>query len=151
MKSFKYRLAQVCILGAVLAVVTGGVDTLVQAQSAPIRGQSSAGVYENLVSDGAGHLITAPNANLTYSGGTVTVSAVQQTLVPANASRKVLIVQNNDAAVDFFVSFSPIVATSGIKLLHAGGIIKFDGDAPTTSLVFSGTGATSSAMVLEGY
>lgn len=73
------------------------------AQSAIVRGQVSAGVYENIVTDGSGRLAVAVGSTpspsgVTFTNTNVTVTNASATHLAANTSRKYLQVQNNDAA-----------------------------------------------------
>jgi hypothetical protein len=151
------KFLSVLALGLALVLVTAPVTYNAFSQAAPIRGEVSAGVYENLKSDGSGHLLVVETlsgvtpAAVTYTTSSVTVTSTATQLWPANTSRKVLIVQNNDTTGDFFLGFSPTTITSGIKLLHGGGNIYINGNAPTNALVFSGTIASNANVsITEG-
>lgn len=117
------RILEVCILGALLLAITSPVTKQLFAQAAPIRGEVSAGNYENLKSDGSGRLLTnsgqSSPVTASYTFSTVAVTnAGTFSLVAANTSRKGLLIQNNSTLYNIYVgTTSPVTSTSGITLV----------------------------------
>ena len=101
------------------------VTNSVFAQMAPIRGQSAVGVYENLVSDGAGHLIVNTNSAVTptavtFTNTTATILNSTTVAIAINAARKYLSIQNNDATgIIYCVPTAAATTALGIKILPA--------------------------------
>lgn len=94
------------------------------AQSAIVRGEVSAGSYENIKTDAAQALkvsisgtSTTPQATFTNTTGTVTNATTQ--LIAANAVRKYISVQNNDGAGIIYLNNGAGAATTanGVKIL----------------------------------
>jgi hypothetical protein len=137
-KKALFLIASLILSGAVLA------------QVAPIRGQVSAGVYENLVSDGSGHLIINQNAaagtSFTQSSNTVTTTSA--IISAANTSRKFMFIQNNDATANVFVAFGNSATTSnGIKLTP-GQSWQITTNAPTNAVqAISNTNTAAGAVM----
>ena len=121
-------------------------------QSAIIRGQSAAGVYENLVSDGSGHLQVNINsssaaAGVTATNQTLTVTNASQALVAANASRKFFFIQNNDAAGIIYVTFGATSTTAlGVKLT-SGQSWQITSNAPVGSVNIIGSIASNANVI----
>lgn len=92
-----------------------------QAQRAIIAGESSAGVYVNIKTDASGNLFTSTGAAaIVFTNTAPTITNATTVAIAANASRKYLSVQNNDATGNLFCT--PVAAattTNGVKILPA--------------------------------
>lgn len=127
----------------------------VLAQSAIIRGEISAGSYENLRSDGSGHLVVNVNsaptpaaaAGVTFTNTNVTVTNASGTALAANASRKYLSVQNNDAAGIIYCTPTATATTAlGVKI--SAGQMWSPGVAPVNAILCIGSIASNANVVI---
>ncbi len=158
MKPFWKKSAEIAVLGALLVVVTSPITYKAFSQAAPIRGQVSAGVYENLVSDGAGHLIVntagvssvGNTVAMTFSGVNLTNAGTTQ-LIAANALRKSLLIQNKSTTLNMSVGVtSPVTATNSLDLVP-GASYYTTYNASTQAWYGIGAAAgITSAVVAEG-
>lgn len=95
------------------------------AQSAIVRGQISAGVYENVLTDGSGSLKVnissqAAISGVSFTNTTPTITNATTVAITVNAARKYLSIQNNDAAGNLFCTpTAAATLTNGIKILPA--------------------------------
>ncbi len=153
-KSFWKKSAEIAVLGALLVVVTLPVTYKSLAQVAPIRGEVSAGVYENLKSDGSGHLLinsglsSAITSTYTLSNVSVSTTAGTLSIVPASSTRKVLLIQNTNTASNLYIGLtSPVSSTTGITLVPGASFFT-SYNAPTNGWVASA--GTSTVVVTVG-
>lgn len=101
-QSFKLLCACLCLL------CLSNVD----AQTSVMRAEISAGSYGNVKTDSSGNLYvigtivnTPTTGTLVNRSGSIAVDATAQSLAPANASRKYLLVQNNSDA-NMWINFT---------------------------------------------
>lgn len=157
MKSFYKRALEVTVLGALLVAITSPITYKAFSQGAPIRGQVSAGVYENLLSDGAGHLLvntgglsSITNTSLTFSGVNLTSAATTQ-LLAANASRKVLLIQNKSTTLNMSAgTTSPVTATNSIDLVPGASFYTTQNVSTQAWYGIGAAAGITSAVVAEG-
>lgn len=91
------------------------------------------------------------NGAFTQTAATVTNSSAQ--LLAANAARRYVLIQNNDASGDVFVRVDGATATAanGIKVAAGGGSLVFENYAPTGAITAIGNIASNAnVIVLEG-
>lgn len=146
---FAKRIAEVVVLGLLLVAITAPVTKQVWSQAAPIRGEVSAGVYENIKSDGSGRVLTVNNSTYTFSSVSTTNAATTQ-LLPANTARKALVIQNTSTAYNLYVgTTSPVSATSGLTLVP-GASFFVTSNVPTNTWYALGTSSVQTTQVGEG-
>jgi hypothetical protein len=125
-------------------------------QGVIIQGEASPGVYNIVKTDGAGKLLVsnagtigAPiSGTITSTAPTVTTTTSQ--VLVANASRKLLIVQNNDAAGIVYVNFGAAATVANYKLPPAG-VLHISSGVPTQTINLIGSIASNAlVVVLEG-
>lgn len=142
MKKFLLAVVFICISG--LAAAQG---------SAVIRGQVSAGVYENLISDGFGHLIISgsgggPITAATCAATSITVTNSSQALVATLAARKSLMIQNNDATGIVYFAFGATAATTLLAKLVPGSNAYFSTVVPTQAVNLIGSIASNANVAV---
>jgi hypothetical protein len=93
------------ILGVFFLVIS---SVAIGQQGAIMRAQSAPGVYENLVSDGSGHL----QVGKTYTHASVSVLVTTTALVAADTTRGFIQVQNQDATNALWVKCDGTAATA---------------------------------------
>lgn len=94
--------------------------------------------------------VTNVNGAFTQSQKTVTNASAQ--LLAANAQRRYLLIQNNDASGDVYINLTGVAATTanGIKIA-AGGSYECQGFAPTAAITAIGSIASNANVVaVEG-
>lgn len=123
--------------------------------AAPIRGEVSAGVYENITSTSQALNVNAvgavaPVTLSTFTTTTPTVTNSSGTLLAANTARKAVLIQNNDAAGIIYVNFTTTATTAHLKL-SPGQSIYFSGIVPTGAIRAIGSIASNAnIVVVEG-
>lgn len=96
--------------------------------------------------------VAITNVSGAFVNAQKTVTTTSGTLLAANAARRYLLVQNNDATGDIYVRLDGIAATTttGIKL-PAGGSLELQGYAPTGAITAIGSIASNANIVtVEG-
>lgn len=91
--------------------------------------------------------------NGAFTNSTVAVATSNVQLLPANANRRYLMVQNNDSVVDVWVRVDGVAATlgAGVRLLAGGSTLEIAGYVPTGAINAIGTnGGTANLQVIEG-
>lgn len=99
-----------------------------------------------------GGAISIVGAAIPMASSQKTVTNASGTLAAANASRKLLIVQNNDASGVIYVNLSGAAATAanGVKI-PAGGVLLLDSVVPSGAVTAIGSIASNSnVVVVEG-
>jgi hypothetical protein len=96
--------------------------------------------------------VTITNVNGTFTQTQRTVTNASAQLLAANAARRYLLIQNNDASGDVYVNLTGVAATTanGIKIA-AGGSYECQGFAPTAAITAIGSIASNANIVaVEG-
>lgn len=96
--------------------------------------------------------ITAQDANGAFTQAAATVNAATTQLLAANASRRYLQIQNNDAALTIYVTLDGTAATTakGLKL-GPGQSLEIQGRAPTGAInAINSSGSNTAVVVVEG-
>lgn len=151
-RSFGRKLIEVAVCGALLLAITAPITKTVWSQAAPIRAEVSAGVYENLKSDGFGKLYIssayatpALSANCTVSA--VTVTSTSQSLISANSARRALMIQNNSFTTPGVAYFNfGATATTAHMRLDTGDSVNFSAVVPTQAVHMIGSIASNTAI-----
>lgn len=119
---------------------------------------TAAGVYQFGVSDGSSGYdrsngdVAITNVNGAFAHTAETVTSTSASIVAANANRRYLLIQNNDAAGDIYVRVDGTAATigTGIKIA-AGDSWEIQGFAPTGEVTAIGSIASNANVVaVEG-
>lgn len=93
--------------------------------------------------------IQQPTPNVTTS--LVTVTNASQTFGSAVNNRRLLIIQNNDAAGIIYVTFDETATTSKLKI-NPGGHVFWDAATPTGQINIIGSIANNpNVVIVEGY
>lgn len=99
---------------------------------------------------------TPPNGNVTiiaaastFTNTQKTVTTTSATIVAANAGRRYLMIQNNDATGDIFVRLDGVTATAatGIKI-SASGSLELQNLVPSTAITAIGNIASNANIVV---
>lgn len=95
--------------------------------------------------------VTVKNENGGFSQTLGNVTGASGQLLAANANRRYLLIQNNDAGVTIYLRLDGTAATvaNGVKLTP-GQSLEIQGRAPTGQINVIGSGATTAVAVLEG-
>ncbi len=96
--------------------------------------------------------VTITNVNGAFTQSQKTVTNASGQLLAANAQRRYLLIQNNDASGDIFVNLTGAAATTGNGIkIAAGGSYECQGFAPTAAITAIGSIASNGNVVaLEG-
>lgn len=127
-------------------------------QSAIIRGEASAGVYETIKTDGSQSLSVAivsspvPVTSAVFTTSAPTVTSTSGSLLSSNTSRKSVLVQNNHASATIYLSFiAATAATTSMLALGPGQSLYLAGIIPTAQINAIGSVASNtSVVVVEG-
>jgi hypothetical protein len=152
MNNFWKQAAQVSVFGLLLLLITSPITRSVWSQ-APIKGEVSTGVYQNIKTDGSGRMQVAPTSAVvntsgaTFSQVTITVTSGVTAISPADAAQRYFQVQNNSATGTIYVApFSPVSATTGVKVGPAQTYWPLV--APTSAMYAIGDIASNSSVVV---
>lgn len=119
---------------------------------------TTAGAYQFGVSDGSSGYdrsngdVAITNFNGAFTNTQKTVTSSSTSLVAANANRRYLLIQNNDASGIIYVTLDGTAATTakGVKIA-AGGSYELQGFVPTGQLFAIGSIASNAnCVVVEG-
>lgn len=101
---------------------------------------------------GSVYVLNQPATAGAFVNASATVTSSSATLIAANANRRYLLIQNNDASGDIYVRLDGSAATTstGIKIA-AGGSYECQGYAPTGAVTAIGSIASNANIVtVEG-
>lgn len=96
--------------------------------------------------------VAVTNVNGAFTNTQATVTSTSATIVAAKATRRYLLIQNNDTTGDIYVRLDGTAATTatGVKI-PAGGSLELQGYAPTGAVTAIGSLASNAnVVVLEG-
>lgn len=122
---------------------------------APVRGEASAGVYENILSTAqALHVnvtgTVTPSSAVVMTTTTPTVTNSSTTILAANTDRKNLLIQNNDATGIVYLNFTTTATTAHLKIAPAASLF-LTGVVPTSAIRAIGSVASNAnVVVIEG-
>lgn len=121
-------------------------------QQAPIRGEVSPGVYENLKSTNQALNVAitataAASVSTTWTQSAPTVTSTSSTLLAANANRKLLVVQNNSATGTIYLAFDE-AATVAKLALAPGQSVWVSNSVPVSSVTAIGSIASNANVVV---
>lgn len=97
-------------------------------------------------------LVTVTNVNGAFTNAQATVTNASTTAKAANAARRYLLIQNNDATGDIYVRLDGGTATTttGVKI-PAGGSYEVTGYVPTGAITAIGSIASNAnVLIVEG-
>lgn len=121
------------------------------AQSAIIRGEVSPGVYENIKTDGTGHLQTTSATNAsTWTVTTPTVTNSSTQILAANTARNFFSVQNNSTSGTIYLGIGA-TATTAMFAIAPGQTLMLSSKIPSTAINAIGSIASNAnVVVIEG-
>lgn len=98
----------------------------------------------------SGTVATTINGATPTQNEGVSVGTASTLLLAANAARRMLAIQNNDASNAIYISFDGTAATTAGWKIPAGGTVLFDNAAPITAIYGIAGTATTDVVVIEG-
>lgn len=139
----------------VLLVVAQVIPSVSWGQAAPVRGEVSAGVYENIKSTSQALNVSvtgsaAPVTSIALASTAPTVTNSSTTILAANTARKSVLIQNNHATAIVYLNFATTATTADLQI-GPGQSIYLSGIIPTTAVRGIGSVASNTAVVvMEG-
>jgi hypothetical protein len=96
-------------------------------------------------------LVTVANTGGAFSQAAAVVGVASAQLLAANPARRFLLIQNNDAAGDIYITVDGSAATAahGLKIA-AGGALELAAFVPVGAIHAIGSGAGLAVVVVEG-
>lgn len=149
----KYKTISVIVAFIACAVV--GISNAHSQAPAPVRGEVSAGVYENIKSTSQALNVnilgaTNPATDVTFTTTTPTVTNSSGTLLAANTARKSVLIQNNDTAGIVYLNFTTTATTAHLQI-RPGQSIFMSGILPSALIRAIGSIASNAnVVVIEG-